>query len=169
MSTFKLISMELARYNKWQNSILFGICDELDDHVLNQDRGAYFRSLSGTLNHILHVDQVLLDFINGGIPPTSFDPNHVPYDQYSSLRKARHSLDEEIIRLMDDSASEWFDAVFSFYSEDKERERPRPRALFISQMFNHQTHHRSQATYMLHELGLDYGATDLPYNPLSQS
>lgn len=62
MSTYKLISMELVCCNKWQNSVLYGICDDLDCDELNRDRGAYFRSLSGTLNHILHTDQVLLEF-----------------------------------------------------------------------------------------------------------
>jgi uncharacterized damage-inducible protein DinB len=35
-------------------------------------------------------------------------------------------------------------------------------------MFNHQTHHRSQVTAMLRQMGIDYGNTDLPANPLSQ-
>ena len=169
MSTYKHISMELARYNKWQNSILYGCCNGLDDDALRKDRGAFFRSLHGTLNHILHVDQVLLEYIDCGVPPASFDPNVILHADYADLRTAREMLDEEIIRLMDTSVSGWFDVVFNFYSKDKGRERHRPRALIISQMFNHQTHHRSQATFMLHQLGIDYGSTDMPYNPLSQS
>jgi uncharacterized damage-inducible protein DinB len=39
------------------------------------------------------------------------------------------------------------------------------RASQLVQLFNHQTHHRSQATSELHKLGIDYGSTDLPYNP----
>jgi uncharacterized damage-inducible protein DinB len=35
-------------------------------------------------------------------------------------------------------------------------------------MFNHETHHRSQVTSALTQMGIDYGNTDLPYNPLSQ-
>ena len=169
MSTYKLIAMELARYNKWQNSVLYACCDTLTNDELNRDRGAYFRSLLGTLNHILHVDHALLKFILSGTPPVSFDPNVIPHADYSVLRTARDPLDSEILQLMDSSTPEWFDGVFSFYSEEKKRDRHRPRALIISQMFNHQTHHRSQVTFMLHQLGLDYGSTDMPYNPLSQS
>ncbi|YAF94156.1 MAG: DinB family protein [Nodularia sp. CChRGM 3473] len=36
-------------------------------------------------------------------------------------------------------------------------------------MFNHQTHHRSQITSELHKMGIDYGCTDLPYNPYNES
>jgi uncharacterized damage-inducible protein DinB len=32
-------------------------------------------------------------------------------------------------------------------------------------MFNHQTHHRGQATTLLMQLGIDPGATDLPWIP----
>jgi uncharacterized damage-inducible protein DinB len=161
--------MELARYNKWQNSVLYECCDNLDIDSLNRDRGAYFRTLLRTLNHVLHVDQMLLEFIQSGIPPVSFDPNVIPHADYSVLRTARDALDEEILQLTDTSTPEWFDEVFSFYSVEKVRDRHRPRALIISQMFNHQTHHRSQATFMLHQIGVDYGSTDMPSNPLSQS
>jgi len=32
-------------------------------------------------------------------------------------------------------------------------------------MFNHQTHHWNQITTELHKIGIDYGVTDMPYNP----
>ena len=48
------------------------------------------------------------------------------------------------------------------------RERTVPRQFYMMQMFNHGTHHRSQVTAALHRMGIAYGNTDLPYNPLSQ-
>jgi len=41
----------------------------------------------------------------------------------------------------------------------------RSRGFMMVQLFNHQTHHRSQVTCELHKLGLEYGCTDMPYNP----
>ncbi|MGD1883431.1 MAG: DinB family protein [Paracoccaceae bacterium] len=35
----------------------------------------------------------------------------------------------------------------------------------IVQLFNHQTHHRSQVTFALHALGVNYGPTDIPWRP----
>ena len=63
MSTYKHIAMEFARYNRWQNGVLLGFCDGIGQEELDRDRGAFFRSLSGTLSHILHVDRVLLEMV----------------------------------------------------------------------------------------------------------
>ncbi len=46
-----------------------------------------------------------------------------------------------------------------------DRVRRIPRGLWVTQMFNHQTHHRSQLTTGLHMMGLDYGRTDVPFRP----
>ena len=43
----------LARYNRPANERLYASCVELDDTVRRQDRGAFFRSIHGTLNHIM--------------------------------------------------------------------------------------------------------------------
>lgn len=169
MSTYKYMAIELARYNRWQNGVLLGLCDDAGEAFLVKDRGMFFSSVLGTLNHILHVDNVLLAYIHSGVPPESFDPKTRVHDSYDGLRAARLLLDDEIQHLMDDAPEPWFDETFEFFSSDLKRERRRPRALFITQMFNHQTHHRAQITAVMHQLGMDYGSTDMPYNPLSQS
>ena len=167
-STYKLMAMELARYNIWQNDRLLEICGEMSEADLAADRGMFFGSLLGTLNHILHVDLVLLDYVRTGDMPDEFDAGFVPCADYSDFERRRKALDLEIKELFDERPSAWFDETFAFpFGDDPDRRRP--RALFISQMFNHQTHHRSQLTTEFHRLGIDYGVTDLPYNPLSQS
>ena len=40
-----------------------------------------------------------------------------------------------------------------------------PRWVMVVQLFNHQTHHRSQVTSALHAMGIDYGNTDIPWRP----
>ena len=40
-----------------------------------------------------------------------------------------------------------------------------PRWVMVAQIFNHQTHHRSQVTTALHSMGVDYGSTDIPWRP----
>ncbi len=169
MSTYKYMARELARYNRWQNGVLLELCDDADEAFRVKDRGMFFSSVLGTLNHILHVDNVLLAYIRSGVPPESFDPKTCPFDNYDALRAARLVLDDEIQQLMDDAPEPWFDETFEFFSPDLGHERRRPRALFITQMFNHQTHHRAQITAVMHQLGMDYGSTDMPHNPLSQT
>lgn len=169
MSIYKTMAMEMARYNKWQNSVLLDLCDTLTEEQLNEDHSTFFPSLLATLNHILHVDTVLMTFIKDGTPPVGFDPTVTLHDTYAAFKDARRALDDNIQTLMDRADPVWFDKIFEYHSDDRDGPRRRPRALFINQMFNHQTHHRAQATTILHRLGLDYGSTDMPYNPLSQS
>ncbi|MEM1422133.1 MAG: DinB family protein, partial [Pseudomonadota bacterium] len=48
----------MARYNRWQNRSLYGAADSLPDEARREDRGAFFGSIFGTLNHLLWADQM---------------------------------------------------------------------------------------------------------------
>lgn len=43
----------MARYNVWMNERLYDACSRLSDADRKRDLGAYFKSIHGTLNHIL--------------------------------------------------------------------------------------------------------------------
>lgn len=160
---------EMARYNKWQNETLYGICDGLNDDDRKADRGMFFGSIHRTLDHILMVDHVLRGFVVDGFPPDHvFDPNKKLYDDYEDLKTARMAFDGDMLDLIERNSDDWLDGTISFTSERLNRTRTMPRKFYCMQMFNHATHHRSQVTSELHKMGIDYGNTDLPYNPLSQ-
>ncbi|MEC8164000.1 MAG: DinB family protein, partial [Pseudomonadota bacterium] len=55
----------LAGYNAWANRRLHGICAELSADKISQDRGAFFGSILGTLNHVLLVDILYRERIEG--------------------------------------------------------------------------------------------------------
>jgi hypothetical protein len=62
---------EMARYNEWQNDVVYGLCDRLPDAERTRDRGMYFASLHRTLNHIArHIDEYLLDTLITGTAPS---------------------------------------------------------------------------------------------------
>ena len=48
----------MARYNEWQNRSLYGAADTLDDAARRLERGAFFRSIQDTLNHLLWGDSI---------------------------------------------------------------------------------------------------------------
>lgn len=154
----------MALYNKWQNESLFKICDDLGEDQLHLDRGMFFDSIFKTLNHIINVDQTIHSFIYTKTLP-QFDPNLIPYPEYNQLRSARFKFDKKLVQESQNCSQEWLDEIFEFWSESRNRKRKVPRAFYYVQMFNHQTHHRSQITSELHKMGIDYGNTDLPYNP----
>jgi uncharacterized damage-inducible protein DinB len=50
----------LARYNRWMNGRLYEQADTLSPHERERDLGAFFRSVHGTLNHLLLTDRLWL-------------------------------------------------------------------------------------------------------------
>ena len=164
----KAWALEMALYNKWQNEKLYGFCDALSDAVRTQDRGLYFGSIHRTLDHILMVDRVLWDFTLSGQPPRDWDANHKLYDDYAVLRQERIAFDAMVLDALRMHPKTWLDETVSYHHPRLGRDRSHPRQFPLMQMFNHGTHHRSQVTAALHALGIDYGSTDLPANPLSQ-
>jgi uncharacterized damage-inducible protein DinB len=167
MST-KEWALEMALYNKWQNEKLYRICDGLSDEDRKRDRGMYFGSIHRTLDHILMVDHVLWDFTMSGKPPRDWDPNRKVTDDYPTLRQERFAFDAMLLDKLRLQPKSWLDETVGYHHPRLDRVRSHPRQFTLMQMFNHATHHRSQVTAELHRMGIDYGNTDLPYNPLSQ-
>ncbi len=50
----------MARYNAWMNEKIYQAASGLSDKARKEDRGAFFGSLHGTLNHILWGDLIWL-------------------------------------------------------------------------------------------------------------
>ena len=161
-------AIEMALYNAWQNDKLYGICDGLSDDDRKQDRGLFFGSIHRTLDHILMVDRVLWDFTLTGQPARDWDPNRKVTDDYPTLRQARADFDSMLLDALRARPETWLDETVRYHHPRLGRDRAHPRQFTLMQMFNHGTHHRSQVTAALTQMGIDYGNTDLPYNPLSQ-
>jgi uncharacterized damage-inducible protein DinB len=161
-------ALEMALYSQWQNQKLYGICDGLSDEDRKQDRGLFFGSIHRSLDHILMVDRVLWDFTLTGQPPRHWDPNAEVTEDYSILRRERAAFDALLLDELRARPAGWLDETLRYYHPRLGRDRVHPRQFPLMQLFNHGTHHRSQVTAALHTMGIDYGNTDLPYNPLSQ-
>jgi uncharacterized damage-inducible protein DinB len=50
----------MAGYNEWMNQQLYALCADLPDDERRRDLGALFKSIHGTLNHILIGDLIWL-------------------------------------------------------------------------------------------------------------
>lgn len=153
----------MARFNSWQNGLLFDLCDQIGDAARREDRNMFFGSIHNTLNHLLYVDMRILGILRTG-QADAFDARTIVADDFETLQAKRLEVDEEIAAFVESNDHAW---------QDEFREMPGaegvvtkvPRQLFLMQIFNHQTHHRSQITSELHKMGIDYGVTDLPYTP----
>ena len=71
LDTFKI----MALYNRWMNQRIYAVCAEIPDDERKRDRGAFFKSIHGTLNHLLLGDRAAID-PNASMGPSQRDGNH---------------------------------------------------------------------------------------------
>jgi uncharacterized damage-inducible protein DinB len=149
----------MAQYNSWMNAKLFALCAGLTEAERERDLHAFFRSIHGTLDHILAVDQMFLSHFRDGTP--RFLPEGELCREFPLLDRRRRELDAKILSWSGTVGADWLAEEAHFTHHEDGRPRLVPRGFWVVQMFNHQTHHRGQVTTLLTQLGHDIGPTDL--------
>ena len=160
----------LARYNSWMNARLYDAAATLDPAVLHAERGAFFGSLFGTLNHLVVADTIWLKRF-AEVPgasalaplaaiakPTSLRDEIAP--DLAGLRARRDELDRLISSWVGELTVADLARPLAYRRIDGSEER-KPLASLMMHVFNHQTHHRGQATTLFMQAGIDVGVTDL--------
>jgi uncharacterized damage-inducible protein DinB len=155
----------MAEYNRWMNEKVYAACATLTDEERKRDRGAFFKSIHTTLNHILNGDGIWLGRFNGKSYPSLPPPQNL-HDEFDHLRAARVGLDEEILAWARTMTPETLAEPMTWTARIYNFTQTQPRWLLVAQMFNHQTHHRGQVHAMLTAAGIDVGPTDLPVMPV---
>jgi uncharacterized damage-inducible protein DinB len=153
----------MARYNRWMNQKLHALCADLSDEERKRDRGAFFKSIHGTLNHLLFGDIVwMARFQQRKGPDRIIAELHADFRE---LRAAREAMDMRILEWSATLTQQWLAAPFSFTSNVDRKRRTMPAWVLVAHLFNHQTHHRGQLTTLIFQCGIDPGITDLPFLP----
>jgi uncharacterized damage-inducible protein DinB len=150
-----------ADYNAWMNERLYAVCASLSDEERKRNRGAFFKSIHSTLNHILWADRNWMTRLAGKSYTPAVSLGADIFADFEHLRAARAALDTEISEWAAALTDEWLDAPYTFASQVLQVTRVQPTWSFVSHMFNHQTHHRGQLTALLSQAGVDYGDTDM--------
>jgi uncharacterized damage-inducible protein DinB len=149
----------MAQYNHWMNERLYALCADLDEETRRADRGAFFQSIYGTLNHILLGDKVWLSrFGVESFKPTSLGQELHP--DFAGLRAEREQKDRLLLDWTATLSAEQLAAPVHYTTMAGVAMAP-PLWVPLTHMFNHQTHHRGQLTTLLSQLGIDPGVTDL--------
>jgi uncharacterized damage-inducible protein DinB len=137
-----------AGYNAWCNQRLYDAAALLSDAEYRADRGAFFKSVHGTLNHLLVGDRIWMRrFTGAGEQPPSLDA--ILYDDFAGLRAARRSQDVLITRYIDRLDNEALNGSIRYRTIVRPQEIEQPLAPALDHFFNHQTHHRGQAHALL--------------------
>ena len=137
-----------AGYNAWCNERLYDAAARVADSDYRSDRGAFFKSLHGTLNHLLVGDRIWMRRFTGhGDAPSSLDT--IVYDDFGQLRAARRLEDERIIRYINGLNELDLAGTIRYRTFVKPADIEQPLAPALDHFFNHQTHHRGQAHALL--------------------
>ncbi|MCO4848443.1 MAG: damage-inducible protein DinB [Yoonia sp.] len=155
---------EMTAYNTWQNNGLRRVVQAMDDADVRADRGAFFGSIFGTLNHLLWGDLLWMSRFDGG-------PAQSPVIADSAEFTATVTQWAEQRVRADTRISSWASGVtkadlsgdITWFSGSLNAEVARPKVTCITHFFNHQTHHRGQLHAMLTAAGQTPDATDLVF------
>ena len=160
-----MISVEfartMARYNEWQNRSLYGAADRLDEAARRLDRGAFFRSIHGTLSHLYWGDNMWMSrFTSVPKPGVSIPGSATFVDDWEALKAARTQFDQRIIAWADGLDALALQGELRWFSGARQQDVTQPRWLAVTHFFNHQTHHRGQVHAMLTAAGAHPEDTD---------
>jgi uncharacterized damage-inducible protein DinB len=137
-----------AGFNRWANERLYAKAAELSDAEYRADGGAFFKSVHGTLNHLLVGDRIWMHRFDGtGDYPTKLDA--ILFDNLPDLHAARRAEDERIARFMDGLDEKKLANPFTYRTIVNPKTITQPLAPALDHFFNHQTHHRGQVHALL--------------------
>jgi uncharacterized damage-inducible protein DinB len=160
----------MAHYNQWMNQKIIALCEANSEADFWEDRGAYFGSVMGSLNHILVGDLLWLRRLSHHpagqgllaieVLPQPQDLNDILYHDFSDLKAARFAIDAVILAFIDHLTEVDLSSSLSFRRVNGDK-HTKALGLILMHLFNHQTHHRGQITTLLSQMGLDIGDTDV--------
>ena len=137
-----------AGYTAWCNTRLYDAAAGVADADYRAERGAFFKSLYGTLNHLLVGDRIWMKrFTGAGEQPPSLDA--ILYDDFAALRAARQAQDTLISRYVARLNDNDLAGTIRYRTVVNPQQIEQALAPALDHFFNHQTHHRGQAHGLL--------------------
>jgi uncharacterized damage-inducible protein DinB len=140
--------LTFAGYNAWCNERLYDAAAQVSDADYRADRGAFFKSLHGTLNHLLVGDRIWMHRFTGeGELPQGLDA--ILYDDFAAFRQARRAEDASISRHIAALSEADLSRTIRYRTFSNPADIEQQLAPALDHFFNHQTHHRGQAHALL--------------------
>ena len=152
----------LARYNAWATARLLDAVAVVPEADYRRDVCLFFRSIHGTLNHLLVVEHQLwfVRFSEGSSPRVALDAEAEPDRPVLDARLRAGAARWE--PLVEGVASARWEGTLD-YTTMRGTAASLPFAPTLAHVFNHGTHHRGQVTAALTALGQSCPELDLVY------
>ncbi len=144
----------LARYNAWANRRMHKTCARMTIRALMEDRSAFQSSIYLTLEHIHAADRLYRDRLLK--QPISLEwPIKQLFPGIDELIEAQRELDEWYIEFTQTLTQEQLDARWPFTSLDDDPVHVNETlGTCLSNLYQHQVHHRGQVHNMLSQAGV---------------
>ena len=163
-----MISVEwvrmMARYGAHQNAAYAELTADLDEAAWWTDRGAFFKSLGATLNHILWADLIWLSRLASRPAPAGGAGGLDIAASRMAWVEMRAEADAQMVAwasfLTEEDLTGRLDWVSGLFGPQTAR-----RDIIVTHLFNHATHHRGQVHGMLTAMGRETPTTDLIFLP----
>jgi uncharacterized damage-inducible protein DinB len=143
-----------ARYNTWANKRLYEVAGKLSDEELAEDRRGFFKSILGTLNHILLADLIYRERLEK--KPTSFTRlDEILHTDFGKLKLAQFEQDDWYLKFCNDLDPKELEGTLSFDTVETREFFSLPLRMCLTNLFQHQIHHRGQTHHMLSHAGME--------------
>ena len=134
----------MAAYSRWANVRLYAAAKALPEAEYRRNRGAFFGSLHGTLNHLLVADRVWMRRFTGSGPlQTRLD--EILFDELPALEAARIRRGRADHGLRRGAERGGYAGTLTYRTIVNPADITQPLSPALAHFFNHQTHHRGQA------------------------
>lgn len=158
----------LAQYNIWATQRLCESLKAVSDDDFNKDVGLYFKSIVGTLNHLLLGEHYLwYSRFKQGISP-AIALNTMIQTKKTALLDELQEKSKNWIEFLEQLDEKTLNADLT-YKRVSGQELTLPYAATLMHVFNHGTHHRGQITAAMTGLGYACPELDLVYMLVEQN
>jgi uncharacterized damage-inducible protein DinB len=152
----------MAKYNAEMNRRLYRAAANIPDAERRAERGAFWGSIHGTLNHLLWADQQWMSRFSGWDKPVAMLKQSATLtEDFEALAETRIDADARISDWAARVDEAWVAGNTSWFSGAAQRDLTMPTSLLLVHFFNHQTHHRGQTHALITAAGQPTGDTDL--------
>ncbi|KQZ99542.1 damage-inducible protein DinB [Mesorhizobium sp. Root157] len=138
----------MARNNLWSNDRLYRAVLALQPGEFEARQTSFFSSIKQTLNHILAVDHLYLDFLEEGPLGAAAYDGFIPFEDAPALSRAQAAADRRLLTFCETIEA---GALDRRVVTDRREDGKIPERIgdLLAHLFIHQIHHRGQVHAML--------------------